>query len=77
MSFALLCYRSAYLKLYYPAEFYCALLNNQPMGFYLPEVIVGDAKRHDVAILPVDVNASGPLCAVEEKKVRLGFRYVN
>ncbi len=76
MSFALLCYRSAYLKLYYPAEFYCALLNNQPMGFYLPEVIVGDARRHGVAMLPVDVNASGRLCAVEDGKVRLGFRYV-
>jgi len=41
MSFALLCYRSAFLKLYHPAEFYCALLNNQPMGFYIPEVVVG------------------------------------
>jgi error-prone DNA polymerase len=76
MSFALLCYRSAYLKLYYPTEFYCALLNNQPMGFYLPEVVVGDAKRHGIAMLPVDVNVSGRLCAVEGGEVRLGFRYV-
>ncbi len=76
MSFALLCYRSAYLKLYYTAEFYCALLNNQPMGFYLPEVVVGDARRHGIAMLPADVNASGRLCAVEGGKVRLGFRYV-
>jgi error-prone DNA polymerase len=41
--FALLAYQSAWLKYYYPAEFYAALLNNQPMGFYTPEVIVGDA----------------------------------
>jgi error-prone DNA polymerase len=76
MSFALLCYRSAFLKQYYPVEFYCALLNNQPMGFYLPEVVVGDARRHGVTILPADVNKSLWQCRVEEKKIRLGFRYV-
>ncbi len=65
MSFALLCYRSAFLKLYYPAEFYCALLNNQPMGFYVPEVILGDARRHGVMILPIDVNESVWNCTVE------------
>ncbi|MCK4721706.1 MAG: error-prone DNA polymerase, partial [Dehalococcoidia bacterium] len=52
-AFAKTCYESAYLKVYYPAEFYCALLNNQPMGFYSPEVIVNDAKRHSTGILPV------------------------
>ena len=64
MSFALLCYRSAFLKLYYPAEFYCALLNNQPMGFYIPEVVIGDARRHNVEVLPVDVKQErlGVLC---------------
>ena len=66
MSFALLCYRSAFLKLYYPAEFYCALLNNQPMGFYIPEVIVGDARRHKIRVLPVDVNKSGWACSGED-----------
>ncbi len=77
MSFALLCYRSAFLKLYYPAEFYCALLNNQPMGFYIPEVIVGDARRHNIEVLPADVGKSEWSCAVEQKSVvRLGFRYV-
>lgn len=75
-SFALLCYRSAYLKVYYPAEFYCSLLNNQPMGFYVPEVVVGDARRHNVAILPVDINRSNWSCTVEDGRVRLGFRYV-
>ncbi|MHB8111432.1 MAG: DNA polymerase III subunit alpha [Syntrophorhabdaceae bacterium] len=75
-SFAVLCYRSAYLKQYFPAEFYCALFNNQPMGFYEPEVIVGDAKRHNVPILPVDINKSMWNCTVEEGAVRTGFRYV-
>ena len=75
-SFALLVYASAYLKLYYPAEFYCSLLNNQPMGFYQPAVVVGDARRHGVKILPVDVNASHADCTVEGGAVRLGYRYV-
>ncbi len=64
-AFALTAYHTAHLKLYYPAEFYVALLNNQPMGFYSPAVIAGDAKRHGVAILPVDVNASIAKAAVE------------
>jgi error-prone DNA polymerase len=80
--FALLCYESAWLKKYYPAEFYCALLNNQPMGFYSPEVIVQDAKRHGTEILPVDINGSAARCLIEdgkdypERRVRLGFMYV-
>jgi error-prone DNA polymerase len=57
-AFALTAYHTAHLKLYYPAEFYVGLLNNQPMGFYSPAVIAGDAKRHGVAMLPVDVNRS-------------------
>src|SRR5205807_3614564 len=65
-AFALTAYHTAHLKLYYPAEFYVALLNNQPMGFYSPAVIAGDAKRHGVAILPVDVNASFAAAVVEE-----------
>ena len=56
--FALLAYESAWLKYHYPAEFYAALLNNQPMGFYSPEVIIGDARRHGVRVLPVDINRS-------------------
>lgn len=80
--FALLCYQSAWLKHYYPAEFYCALLNNQPMGFYLPEVIVRDAKRHGIEILPADINRSAARCTIEggkdcpERRVRLGFMYI-
>ncbi|MBI4188837.1 MAG: DNA polymerase III subunit alpha [Chloroflexi bacterium] len=74
--FALLAYRSAWLKYYYPVEFYAALLNNQPMGFYSPEVIIGDAKRHGVEVLPVDINLSHSGCTIESGKLRLGFRYV-
>jgi error-prone DNA polymerase len=73
MSFALLCYRSAFLKRYYPAEFYCALLNNQPMGFYVPEVVVGDARRHGVKILPVDINVSFWQCSVAKSGLK-GFK---
>jgi error-prone DNA polymerase len=77
MSFALLCFRSAFLKLYYPAEFYCALLNNQPMGFYIPEVVVGDARRHGIEVLPVDIEKSEWACSIEQRNaVRLGLRYV-
>ena len=75
-SFAILCYISAFLKTYFPTEFYCALLNNQPMGFYIPEVVTGDAKRHGVLILPVDINRSFWKCSIENNSIRTGFRYV-
>jgi error-prone DNA polymerase len=57
-SFALLVYVSAWIKLYYPAEFACALLNSQPMGFYAPSQIVQDAKRHGVVVCPIDILTS-------------------
>ncbi|MGH7374268.1 MAG: DNA polymerase III subunit alpha, partial [Candidatus Rokuibacteriota bacterium] len=76
-SFALLAYASAYLKAHHPAAFYAALLNNQPMGFYDPATIVGDAGRHGQVIRPADVNYSGWLCAIEpDGAVRLGLRYI-
>lgn len=64
-SFALIAYQTLYLKRYHPAPFYCALLNHQPMGFYPPEVIVGDARRHGVDLLPPDINRSGWTYALE------------
>ncbi|TMC32108.1 MAG: DNA polymerase III subunit alpha [Chloroflexi bacterium] len=67
-AFALTAYHTAHLKLYYPAEFYVGLLNNQPMGFYSPAVIAGDAKRHAVAMLPVDVNRSAVNAVCEESQ---------
>src|SRR5207253_774928 len=64
-SFALLAYASAYLKLHYPAAFYTALLNNQPMGFYHPSTLVKDAQRRGVRFHPIDVQISDWDCTVE------------
>src|SRR5215207_3627907 len=58
-AFARTAYESSFLKLFYPAQFTVGLINAQPMGFYPVEVLINDAKRHGVAILPVDVNRSG------------------
>ena len=64
-AFGLLAYQSTWLRHYFPAEFLCALLNAQPMGFYPPATLVRDAQRHGVDVLPVDINLSGPRCAIE------------
>jgi error-prone DNA polymerase len=77
-SFALLAYASAYLKTHYPAAFYTALLNNQPMGFYHPATLVKDAQRHRQRIKPIDISQSDWLCTIEkEGSIRLGLVYVN
>jgi error-prone DNA polymerase len=76
-SFAHIAYASAYLKVHYPAVFYTALLNNQPMGFYHPATLVKDAQRHGVHFAPVDVEHSGWDCAIDpDGRVRLGLRCV-
>ena len=64
-SFALLAYASSYLKCHHPAFFAAALINSQPMGFYSPSSIVEDARRHEVPILPICINASSWDCSVE------------
>jgi error-prone DNA polymerase len=76
-SFATLVYKSAWLKHYYPLAFYIGLLNNQPMGFYSPAVVVNDAKRHDITIRRHDVNCSFYTCVPEDGAIRLGFNYVS
>jgi error-prone DNA polymerase len=77
-SFALLAYASAYLKVHYPAAFYTALLNNQPMGFYHPSTLVKDAQRRGVRFQPIDVQVSDWDCTVEtDGSIRLGLRYVS
>jgi error-prone DNA polymerase len=76
-AFALIAYQTLWLKIYYPAEFYCALLNHQPMGFYAPEVVIGDAQRHRARILRPDVNASRDECSIEQAALRLGLRYLH
>ncbi len=65
-SFALIAYATAWVKCHYPAEFTCALLNALPMGFYLPGTIVQDARRHGLAVRPVDVTCSGWDSTLEE-----------
>ncbi len=74
-AFALLAYESAWLKLYYPAEFYCALFNNQPMGFYSPAVLTGDARRHGVRVLHPEINRSRSRCSVEDAEAATGNRH--
>jgi error-prone DNA polymerase len=79
-SFALIAYASAYFKVRYLAAFTCAILNNQPMGFYMPAVLVKDAQRHGLRIRPIDVQVSEWLCTIEhesngERAMRMGLMY--
>jgi error-prone DNA polymerase len=75
-AFGLLAYQSAWLRHHYPAEFLCALLNEQPMGFYPPASLVRDAQRRGVEVRPPDVNRSQAKCTVEGETVRVGLEYV-
>ncbi len=79
-SFALIAYASAYFKVRYLAAFTCAILNNQPMGFYMPAVLVKDAQRHGLRIRPIDVQISQWQCKIEhesngERSMRMGLMY--
>jgi error-prone DNA polymerase len=65
MSFAYLVFASAWLKRYHPAAFCAALLNAQPMGFYSPQTLVDDARRHGVTVLRPDINASNAKAILE------------
>ena len=67
-AFAKISYDTAWLKRYYPAHYTVGVLNNQPMGFYSPAVVINDAKRHGIRVLPIDVNES----AWEHDTRRLG-----
>src|ERR1700737_4281563 len=78
ISFAILAYGSAYLKVHRAPEFYASLLNNQPMGFYTPATIVKDAQRHGVKVKPVCAAKSDFRCTVIDDNIfRLGFCIVN
>jgi error-prone DNA polymerase len=79
-SFALIAYASAYFKVKYLAAFTCAILNNQPMGFYMPAVLVKDAQRHGLRIKPIDVQISNWPCTIEHQpdgtlSLRMGLGY--
>jgi error-prone DNA polymerase len=84
VSFAYLVYASAWLKLHYPAAFLAALLNAQPMGFWSPNTLVADARRHGVTVRGPDVNLSAATATLEREEggeagrlvVRLGIGYV-
>ncbi len=81
-AFGLLAYQSAWLRHHYPAEFLCALLNAQPMGFYPPASLVRDAQRRGVEVRPPNVNKSRAKCTIEPSNtvlqgaVRIGLEYV-
>jgi error-prone DNA polymerase len=80
-AFALVAYQTLYLKAHFPAEFYCALLNHQPLGFYPPGVIMGDAQRHGIPVLRPEINTSQVACNLERADppaaIRLGLRYLH
>ena len=79
-SFALIAYASAYFKVKYLAAFTCAILNNQPMGFYSPAVLVKDAQRHGLRIKSIDIQVSDWACTIEHEEdgtlsLRMGLGY--
>ncbi len=74
-SFALITYASCWIKCHYPAEFLCAILNSQPLGFYSPSQLIADAKLHNISVLPIDINYSDYDCKLDGP-VRIGMRYV-
>ncbi len=78
-AFAVLVYQSAWLKRHHFLPFFTALLNNQPMGFWSPAVLVNEIKRKGFTVHPVDIHHSQPQCALENSGptgIRLGFNYV-
>jgi error-prone DNA polymerase len=76
-SFAELAYASAYMRTHFPAEFFCGLLNSQPMGFYSPRALLNEARRIGVSVLPPDIHLSEEGFAVEEDgtSLRVGLSY--
>jgi error-prone DNA polymerase len=76
-AFGLLAYQSTWLRVHYAPEFLCALLNEQPMGFYPPDTLVHEAQRRGIDVLPPDVGASMAECRVEGSGVRIGLGYVS
>jgi error-prone DNA polymerase len=76
-SFAALAYSSAYMRTHYPAEFFGGILNAQPMGFFSPRVVLNEARRVGIGVLPPDIHRSGDGFTVEEdgSALRVGLRY--
>ena len=76
-AFGLLAYQSTWLRVHYGPEFLCALLNEQPMGFYASDTLVHEAQRRGIALLAADVNASEVTCTTDGADVRIGLGYVS
>ncbi|HEY5892297.1 MAG TPA: error-prone DNA polymerase [Chthoniobacterales bacterium] len=77
ISFGLIAYASCWMKVHRAPEFFAGLFNNQPMGFYSPDTLLKDARRHGLRIRPVNVMESDWLCTVgEDDSIRLGLCYV-
>ena len=74
VAYAVLAYQTLWLKCHYPAEFMAAVLSNQPMGYYPPRVLVADARRFGVKILPLDINRSFKTYTVEDDAVRISLK---
>ena len=72
-AFGITAYQMAWLKHYYPLEFFVAIFNQQPMGFYNLETLKEDAKRHGVKVLNPDINRSGATCVIEDESLLLGL----
>jgi error-prone DNA polymerase len=75
-AFGLLAYQSTWLRVHYGQEFLCALLNEQPMGFYPPDALVHEAQRRGIEVLAPDVNESEAECEMGDGRVRIGLGYV-
>jgi error-prone DNA polymerase len=72
-AFGVTAYQASWLKLYYPLEFFVAIFNQQPMGFYNLETLKEDARRHGISVLNPDINKSRVNCTIEGSSLRLGF----
>ena len=72
-AFGATAYHMAWLKFYYPLEFFVAIFNQQPMGFYNRETLKEDAKRHGIAVLNPDINDSIEKCTIKDESLLLGF----
>jgi error-prone DNA polymerase len=75
-AYGMLAYQTLWLKCHYPAEFFAAVLSNQPMGYYPPRVLVADAGRFGVRVLPPDVNRSSDRYTVEEGAIRVSLKQI-
>jgi error-prone DNA polymerase len=76
-AFGLLAYQSTWLRVHHPSEFLCALLSEQPMGFYPPDALIHEAQHREVIVLPPDVLHSEAECTVNQAgEIRVGLNYV-